>query len=191
MKKTILTMAMSASLLSISSAHAFLDSVDLNGVYLGGGLGKATADCTLNTSLECDDAAWKVFGGYKVNDMFAVEAGYYNLGEHEYKATQNNTAIDATTETSGFGVAGVMNYQVADQIDVFGKAGVMSWTADTKKEVGAAKMGEEEASGTDLLLGAGANYHLNENLGIRGEYEYVGGDLKASMYTVGATYSTF
>ena len=46
-------------------------------------------------------------------------------------------------------------------------------------------------SGSDLLLGAGADYKVNENWGIRGEYEHVGGLMKSHAYTMGATYSTY
>ena len=67
---------------------------------------------------------------------------------------------------------------VADNLEAFGKAGMIAWDSDGTD------------SGTDFLLGAGATYKMDENWGVRGEYERIGGDIKANMYSVGAVFST-
>ena len=45
------------------------------------------------------------------------------------------------------------------------------------------------SDGTDLTLGAGAEYKLDENWAVRGEYEHFNG-LDANMYSIGATFSS-
>lgn len=185
MKKFMLMSVLGFSL--VTSAQAF-DGLDMAGFYGGANIGNASMDCVENTSEECSETAWKGFAGYKVSDMISVEGGYYDFGESEYSI---NAVQDGVTSTTGWGVAGVMTQPVADQVDLFGKAGFMKWTSETDIKAGALTTSSKESSGTDLLLGAGANYQMNENLGIRGEYEYVGGDAKVGMYSVGATFSTF
>ncbi|MEZ5450286.1 MAG: hypothetical protein R3E89_15400 [Thiolinea sp.] len=54
-------------------------------LYGGGSFGRATTNCMIHDAFgadkDCSNNGWKVFGGYKITDMFAVEGGYYNLGD--------------------------------------------------------------------------------------------------------------
>lgn len=61
---------------------------------------------------------------------------------------------------------------------MFGKVGLMAWEESAKTNNATNGI----LAGSDLLLGAGADYKVNENWGIRGEYEHVGG-LTKSHYT--------
>src|SRR4051812_18992307 len=63
--------------------------------YLGGNIGRSKADFDPSsfvavppaavTSIQQDDKAtgYKVYGGYQLNPMFAVEAGFFHLGEFD------------------------------------------------------------------------------------------------------------
>ena len=114
----------------------------------------------------CDDGAWKLFGGYQFNDMFGLEGNYTSFGE----------------DVTGMALAGVAAMPVGEQLEVFGKAGVMKWTDESVAGI--------DRSDSDMLLGIGASYIMDNNWGIRGEYETVDGDIDASMYSIGATFST-
>jgi opacity protein-like surface antigen len=153
---------------------------------------------------DCSNSnAWKVFGGYKVAPNLAVEGSYVNFG----KATDNSTVpvipgvntepnpVSVTTKATGFGASGVASAPVTDEISLFGKMGVMSWKKESKTTVWnnakTASMNQTvDSSGVDLSLGAGADYKINDNWGVRGEYEHLNG-LDSNMYSVGATYTTF
>jgi opacity protein-like surface antigen len=81
-----------------------------------------------------------------------------------------------------------------DQLSLFGKAGVMAWKTKGTATIGNVKgtdlTSDIKTDGVDLSLGAGAEYKIDDNWGIRGEYEHVNG-LEANMYSVGATFSSF
>lgn len=184
MKKHVLIAAIAA----LSSSTVFAEGLfDTSGegagtFYAGVSAGKAEADCS-GTTINCDSTGWKLFGGYKVTPNIAVEGGYYSLVNAKEDVAPNTTA---EVTASGLGLAGVASYPVGDNFEVFGKAGAMKWEAEGKL-TGFATQKDE---GTDILLGAGATYKINENFGIRGEYENVGGDLDANMYSIGATFSS-
>ncbi|MBU0656324.1 MAG: outer membrane beta-barrel protein [Gammaproteobacteria bacterium] len=180
MKKHILIAATAA----LSTSSAFAEGLfDTSGegagtFYAGVSAGQAEVDCD-----NCDSTGWKLFGGYKVTPNIAVEGGYYSLVNAEETVAPG---VDAEVTASGLGLAGVASLPVADDLELFGKAGVMRWDAERK----VTGFPTDKADGTDLLLGAGATYMVGDNWGIRGEYENVGGDLDASMYSVGATFSS-
>jgi opacity protein-like surface antigen len=153
---------------------------------------------------DCSSAnAWKVFGGYKVAPNLAIEGSYVNYG----KSTENSTVpvipginnepnpVSVTTKATGFGASGVASAPVTDELSLFGKMGAMSWKKESKTMVWnstkTASMDQTvDSSGVDLSLGAGADYKIDDNWGIRGEYEHLNG-LDSNMYSVGATYTTF
>lgn len=172
MKKYLLIAAIAAfSSASVMADDAFGTSDDSGGGTLYGGvsLGKTDADCG---SVDCKSSNWKLLAGYDVTSNIAVEGAYHNL----YKKDN--------VKATGISGAGLYKMPVSDDIEAFGKAGFMAWEASNATSGGT-------ADGTDVLLGAGATYKIDDNWGIRGEYEHVGGDLKANMYSLGATFSTF
>ena len=54
-----------------------------------------------------------------------------------------------------------------ENFDIFGKAGVIFWDADISG-VGVS----DSDDGTDLALGFGGKYKVNDRFGIRGEWEW-------------------
>ncbi|MCK5726479.1 MAG: outer membrane beta-barrel protein [Thiotrichaceae bacterium] len=153
-----------------------------NPVYVGGSIGSATADdfCTSGSSCSDSDIGWKAFAGYDVNNLLAIEAGYSSLGKMKSGST--------TSEVSGFELAAVGKMALNNQVGIFGKAGVFNWTADNSAG---------ERSSTDIMYGLGADYKINDNISIRGEWENFN-DIETrnnqtsdvQMLSVGATYRT-
>lgn len=184
MKKQILIVLVAA----ISSSTVFAEGLfntsgkESGTIYGGASAGKADAECS-DTSIDCKSTGWKLFGGYKLSPNLAVEGGYYSLGTAKEEVQPGTTA---EVSASGVGMTGVASYPVADEVDMFAKGGIMMWEAEGK----VTGFPTQKEDGTDLLLGVGAAYKLDNNWGIRGEYEHVGGDLKANMYSIGATFSS-
>ena len=168
MKKQLLiaALAVCASGQVMAADDLFGSSSEGDGgtIYGGVSLGKTQAECA--GSAECDSSNWKLYGGYEITSDIAVEGAYHSI------------ASSGSNKVTGISAAGLYSMPVADNLEAFGKAGMIAWDSDGTD------------NGTDFLLGAGATYKMDENWGVRGEYERIGGDIKANMYSVGAVFST-
>ena len=132
--------------------------------YIGGSIGTSNSDgfCTTLGNCDADGKSWKLYSGIRVNDSVLFEMGYANLGEQQGQDTngavsQKSTAVTAT---------GLMTYSVNEQVELFGKAGLARWSNTYTDSTGSSK-----SSGNDILVGAGANYDLGDNMGVRAEWE--------------------
>lgn len=182
MKKIILSTVVAAAMLSMGSAFAGggslfggsdESSMSEGAFYGGGSVGQATYRCTMSDD-DCSNDGWKIFGGYKINQNMAVEAGYYNLGEEEADYDTDYGKMHATGKASGIGVTGVYSQPVAENFEVFGKLGAMFWNVEGEAShvvEGTKISATDEEDGTSVLFGLGAAYKFNDNWGIRGEWE--------------------
>jgi len=125
-------------------------------IYLGGSLTNTSSDDYCASAANCDDSdmGWKLLAGYTSSEFISYEIGYHALGQMTSSTNQS--------EVSGISANAVAKLAINDQIELFGKGGVFKWKS--KNTVG-------NRNSLDLMFGAGANYKLNENLAIRGEWE--------------------
>ncbi len=158
------------------------DPNDTSHFYGGVGLSYTdTSDCGYGY-VECKGNGWKLLGGYQFNTYTAVEAAYQRFFRSSGDTEGYYTVVDAT----GMSLAAKGSYPVNPKTDVFGKVGFMTWDATASLDGVTAA----DSTDTDLLLGVGADYKFNDNWGLRGELEHVGGDLKAKTMTVSTVFST-
>jgi len=150
------------------------------GFYVGASLGSASiqqsgSDPDLGDfDIDENDFAWKIFGGYQFNPIFAVEGGYVDLG------SPSNSGIKV--EPYGldlFAVAGIP----LGPIRGFGKLGAIYWDADTL--VSDHKFNEDSF---DFAGGVGLEFELG-SFAIRGEVEYLDVLDETWMYTIGGTFT--
>ena len=225
MKKTILLSVMSAAIFSMSAVSAgggsLFDSSGesalMDGLYVGGSYGMATTNCMIHDAVgleqDCDMDGYKAFAGYRFSDMLALEGGYYFLGKTDETINGNiydpNTGITATSVSSegeavAFGMSGVANYEILDNLDIFGKLGAIKYHSQgtltvqgTKSGAAVSKQVDAEVDGVSLLWGVGGSYKLTDNVGIRGEYEgftredIQGKDQDVGVMSAGITFSTY
>lgn len=170
-------------------------------LYVGASAGSAKQGDTCNDpffSGECDnqDFAWKAFGGARFNPMLGVEIGYYDLGDSDMNGTTGGSTAKLSNSTTGSVVSGVGYVPLSPQLEAFGKAGAMAWESNTRK-ISGSKTTQADNSGTSILLGGGAQFQLNSNLHLRGEWEHIlniGSDsayeTDADLYSLGLSYST-
>lgn len=132
------------------------------------------------TRLDDDGAAWKVFGGYQLNQNWAVELAYTDLGKFAFDAnvdggigggagTEYGEAKPACWSLSAVGILPVGN-----NFSLLGKAGICRWDdrARAYETVGGTEYQyPDESTGTDLTFGLGAKYDATRNLGVRAEWE--------------------
>nr|CAA6821659.1 MAG: Unknown protein [uncultured Thiotrichaceae bacterium] len=163
-----------------------VQSNEFQSIYVGANMGISGGDagdyCD-QEDLSC--LSWKAYAGYRLNKNFAFEAGYHNFIED--RGSINQTPVKVTGLSAA--VVGIMP---ADEIDMFkehegleffGKLGMAAWSSKTNYSV--------QTDGTDFMLGGGAQMKLGDNLGIRGEMEYLGSDIDSITYSAGLSYATF
>ncbi len=180
-----------------------------------GGIDQEGACDTVDNSRDCETSGtgYKVFAGTRLAPTYdanmlppvGVEAGYMDFGESTSKGeilSERGFSLgdaNVSSELSASYLAGVGYLPVAPNTELIGKAGIAYWQQDGKVEVpdDSALNTNSTNSGLSTLLGAGAQYRVNDNLSVRGEYEQVFDTAKdtsyktdASMYSVGAVFST-
>lgn len=151
------------------------------GFYLGVGLGLSSLEQNVSLTeggrvkIDDTDYAYKLFGGYQLSPLLAVEGGLRNLGTLSSGRVKTDfNGIDA------FAVAGVP----LGPVRLFGKLGGIYGQSDTRIK-GGVKFSND---GFDLGAGAGLEFELG-SFGLRGEAEYFDALDGVWMYSVGATFT--
>lgn len=154
--------------------------------YFGGSVGQSNLDMTIEdlaavqsangftisgTELNDTADAWKVFGGYMLNQHFAVEAGYVNLGEFEFDATAAGTFLTGAEHLMGFNLVAVGTYPVTEQFAVFGKAGAFRWESEYERSGGGGPTIDDISNRTDPTYGVGVRWSFSDQLHLRAEWE--------------------
>ncbi|OQX07064.1 MAG: hypothetical protein BWK73_28955 [Thiothrix lacustris] len=186
MKQTLLLCCLAACVASptVFANDLFAQQTEEPGqFYAGFSLLKSEAECSYE-GVACDSTGYKLGTGYKFNDNFAVEGGYYDLFSND--STSPTTLKKSAVNASGLSLSTIGTYSADGKSSLSGRVGFMAWDAEGNTD-GVLVKG---MSGTDILLGVGGGYKLNDQWQVRGEYEHVGGDLEANVYSVGTTLST-
>jgi hypothetical protein len=159
------------------------------GFYLGGSVGTAAIDVTIDDGIpgapafDEDDFAWKAILGYNfgltpVFDL-GIEGGYVDLGAPSGDVAGSAVELDP----NGWNVFGVVGFDIGP-VGVFGKVGYIYW--DVEATVDDISFSDD---GSDLGYGAGLRFNLG-SLEIRGEYELY--DIEdtddVSMWSAGLVY---
>jgi len=132
---------------------------------------------SLSTSIDDDDRdfGFKLYGGYKFNKNFALEGGYFNLGEFGF--TANTTPTGTYTGSGKFqglnlDLVGIL--PVSEKFSAFGRVGyIYTETKDTFSGTGAVTVtnpNPEKKEG-NYKYGLGLQYDLTQALGLRVEWE--------------------
>ena len=163
------------------------------GFYLGGGAGGAKyngfnelcRDITgalpgipVNTSCDSAETAFgfKLFGGWRLNQYFALEAGFANLGE-----AKGDTVIfgqDVNGEISSTAVFGelVGSVPLGERARLFGKVGVSNIDAELTTDVFAVPLAGAPSTSlsqdsTEAVYGGGFEYGFTQKVMGRVEWE--------------------
>lgn len=149
-------------------------------------------------SCEHGSAGWKVFSGARFNPMFGTELAYAQLGTAEKSGQVGEENVYVKNEVAGYQLSGIayLPINVVPNLELMGKGGAMFWERNTTESLDTA--GDQTTDqGISPLVGVGAQYQLNQNLHVRGEWEHVFNtgsgsehETDANHYTVGLMYST-
>ena len=172
-------------------------------MYAGASAGYAMQGNACNLPFfegSCEEGAmsWKVFGGARLNPMFGAELAYAQLGTAEKKGVIATQTAQVSNELAGYQLSGVayLPINVVPHLELMGKGGAMFWERTTQETLNTTSKHSTD-QGISPLVGLGAQYQLNPNLHLRGEWEHVfnagsGSDHEtdADNYSLGFMYST-
>ncbi|MGX5915190.1 OmpA family protein [Aliidiomarina sp. Khilg15.8] len=188
MKTNKITKAMGT--LALLSLTVPAVAADNNGWYIGGGLGGAfssiaereiTADLaasgfeTTGFSDNDRDFGYKLFAGYQLNQNFAIEGGYFDLGDFDYTATTSpDGSLRGALSFSGWNLDLVGMLPLTERSSLLARIGVHRGESNASfSGTGAVNVLTPDYSnkGTDYKIGVGYQYQVNDAVSFRVEAE--------------------
>jgi Bacterial Ig-like domain (group 3)/OmpA-like transmembrane domain/Passenger-associated-transport-repeat len=150
------------------------DNYDFNQRLKGAGFND------VNTTLKFQDFAWKVFGGYQINQYLAAEAAYLDLGK--VTVTANGAVADPAAFANavarvqprlakGGSLSVVGSIPVNPKFFAYAKLGYMHWSADAGASTGSLITQTNSSSGNAALFALGGEAELTSGWSARGEVE--------------------
>jgi OOP family OmpA-OmpF porin len=151
------------------------------------------------TTLAKDESGtgFKLFGGYRYSQNFAVEGGYFDFGN--FTARRDVSApvvgtISRTMKSSGFNVDAVGIMPLQSGFSLFGKVGLAYSMTKGSISTGGALLPDPaltslspKRSEWNPKIGLGASYDFSNGMGLRLEYERISnvGDLRTGEGNIG------
>lgn len=178
MNRLRLVLAAAAAAACLFSAPALAQRL-----YLGFSAGRADVDESIaipglidpGGSFDGKDGAFKLFGGYQVNQNFALEAAFVDLGDVTYSGFFTGPTITGPVsggriQNSGFNLSAVGVVPLGQSFVLFGKVGMFLWYSEATDVTGGFAFRSEE-DGSDLSLGLGASFAIGPKASLRAEWE--------------------
>lgn len=135
-----------------------------------------TSPGTYTWSVEDEDASAGLAVAYSFHRYLAFEAAYTDLGR--YPSTPGDCPGEVCLEVvswpdevefTGASLSFLPQWPVTESFVLYGRLGVFDWRGDTTPSNARDFFGD--LSGTDLLVGVGAQLGLTDGLGVQLEYE--------------------
>lgn len=178
---------------NIGQSRAKIDNARIAAQLLGAGL--ATTSMVNNDR----DTGYKLFGGYRVNKNFALEAGYFNLGRFGYLTTTAPLGtLSGNIKLQGVNFDGVGTLPITEQFSVFGRLGLnYAQARDNFVSTGLVPVSANpnpSKNQVNYKFGAGLQYDFTEALAMRLEAERyrindaVGNKGDIDLYSLGLIY---
>ena len=164
-------------------------SQEVLGPYVGANVGRTRADFDTPATLgafvgpgfgvtssfgDDRDTGYKLYGGYRLNRNFAVEAGYFDLGRFDYTLnTRPPGSLNGNLRVRGLNLDLVGILPVGERFSVFGRVGAAYAQSRTGfSSFGAVPVaGSRDEKNTNLKVGVGLQYAFTDRLAVRAELE--------------------
>lgn len=177
---------------SVGQSRATIDDARIRSGLQSGGF-------TSSTLVDDDrSTGYKIFGGYQLNQNFAVEGGYFDLGKFGYTATTVPAGtLNGSMKVRGLNLDLVGTLPVTEKFSVFGRVGVnYAQTRDSFSGTGAVNVTNPNPrkNDTNYKAGLGLQYAFTDSLAMRVEAERyrindaVGNKGDVDLYSVGLVY---
>jgi OOP family OmpA-OmpF porin len=155
--------------LSLGQSRAQIDEPRITAGLLSSGL------ATTSMARDERDTAYKVFGGYQFNKYFALEAGYFNLGQFGFTSTTVPAGtLDGQIKLQGVNLDLVGAFPLTSKLSVLGRVGGQYAQArDTFRGTGAVSVLNPNPSkrSANYKFGAGLQYEVTPSILVRAEAE--------------------
>ncbi len=136
-----------------------------DGFSLGASVGYASIeDNDPNFDFDAQDTGYKIFANYTFADYLGIEGSYVDFG----KPNDDFGGLAGVIDAEGWTLYGVGALPLGDSVELIGKAGVISWDADSL--IDGVQVGADD--GNDLALGVGARWNSEGTVGLRAEFEW-------------------
>ena len=136
--------------------------------YGGFGLGMGMFDYESdlnNSTLDEHLLSWKLVGGFRPNDVLALELSYGKVGGFD-EIFANGTS--AESQFYAVTASALMSLPLNTNLTPFVRAGLSLWWESADSAASAVRT---EETGTGAVLGLGADYRFSDRLSLRGEWE--------------------
>ncbi len=153
------------------------------GFYAGAAIGTASLNEDFDgLNVDDDTTAFRIVGGWQINEYFALEAGYQNFGDFEETFAINGVSSDARLSADGF-VFGVQGqFPISPKVATTGRLGAFFWDGEAQiNDVSQADPGD-----TNPYFGVGLSYHVNDAFSITGDWtRYELEDTSSNVFSAG------
>ena len=112
----------------------------------------------------------RIAGGFHFSPMMALEMGYSIFGDSIITVPGGSFTLQARS----LHVAAIGSLPLNPQFDLTGKIGLTNNSYSKKTTGGAVVLSGSNSSQSDILLGIGAQLHLNSQMTLRAQYENYG-----------------
>ncbi|PKH54904.1 OmpA family protein [Shewanella sp. Choline-02u-19] len=143
-------------------------------------------------SLDCDrnSNAAGFFAGYQINNHFAFEAAYLDLGEANATYLEGGIAQKYQGTMQGLNLSVLGSIELNEDLSIFAKVGAFNWHGENSGPFSTVSENDWAPS-----LGAGMSYQLTDSWQARFEYQYfhqLGNDIlggtNAHVTAIGISY---
>lgn len=202
------------SLVGCAAMNSPFAVADDSGWYIGANAGQSRAkidDARITAQLlgvgpasiadDNRDTGYKLFGGYQFNRNFALEGGYFDLGQFGYTATipaPTAGTLVGRIRLKGVNIDAVGILPLTEQFSAFGRIGLnYAQARDNFTNTGLVPVPANpnpSKNDTNYKLGLGLQYDFTKSLGMRIEAERyrindaVGNRGDINMYSLGLVY---
>jgi OOP family OmpA-OmpF porin len=156
--------------LSVGQSRAKIDQERITAGLLGAGL------ATSSMSKDESDKSYKLFGGYQFTPNFALEAGYFKLGQFGFVSTTVPPgSLSGQIKLHGVNLDLVGSFPLTDRLSAIGRLGAQRAKA-TDRFIGTGAVGvlnpNPTKTETNGKLGLGLQYAITPSFLMRAEVEH-------------------
>ncbi|MEJ6001527.1 porin family protein [Paucibacter soli] len=194
MKLKQIALVSAAALMLVAQAAQAAPQSDEPGAYGGLSVGRSSFNLpgasVAITGKDGRDTAYKLYGGYRLNEHFGVEAGYARLGSFSEQATLASGSVTQEGKASSFYAAATARHALTEQFALQGRLGVARSKVSGSNLLPAGD--SLQGSKTSVMWGVGAEVKLAKNLALTADYDNYGkvsDKVKASTFMLGARLS--
>jgi OOP family OmpA-OmpF porin len=159
------------ALLALTAGTALAQDDNVQGFYLGVGLGEFSAELDnpddaddVDLDFDEDESATRIFAGWRFNKFISAQLDYTDFGQ----STAALDLLEVTADTKGFAPTVVGTLPIGP-IELFAKVGMIFYDLDVNIDGGEVF----NESGEDVVYGVGIGATLFERLALGAEYERI------------------